>query len=188
MAGKLLGPNLIARLVKILPWAESQMGRDDLGQPHKPQILQSMAIRWGKLDATLAYDDTTGVTVSIWSGTPFVDSTEDVEYVLPPRWLLAGEIEADALVWFARAEGEWRVVARDADIYLGKLDANLLYTDTTTGVAVSVWEDAPLADSTRNVSGVLPPPFLTTGQLDSGAWGLIQWISGRWRVTGAPCA
>jgi len=39
MAGKLLGPNFIARLLRVLPWAETQMGRDAIPQPTKPQIL-----------------------------------------------------------------------------------------------------------------------------------------------------
>ncbi len=64
-------------------------------------------------------------------------------------------------------------------IHWGKLDANLEYDDTT-GVTVSIWEDTPLADSTRNIDNVLPPPWLTEGQFDSGAWVVITRIDGKW--------
>jgi len=68
----------------------------------------------------------------------------------------------------------------------GKLDTDLLYNDTT-GVTVSIWTGNPLADSTRNIDNVLPPPVLTSGQLDSGDYVKIERIDGRWYVTGAPC-
>ena len=93
--------------------------------------------------------------------------------------------------WFDRTHGHQQPSVRPRDkreIHFGKLDAALLYSDTTTGVIVSIWHGAPLVDSGEDIPGVLPPPFLTSGQLDSGDFVLIQWIDGRWRVIGAPCA
>lgn len=72
-------------------------------------------------------------------------------------------------------------------VHLGKLNANLLYSDTTTGVTVSIWRGTPLADSGEDIPGVLPPPYMTSGQLDLGDWIKIEFINGRWYAMGAAC-
>ena len=72
-------------------------------------------------------------------------------------------------------------------VYWGKLDSALTST-CSTGVTVSVWTGNPLSDTTRNITGVLPPPVLASGdQLDSGEWVKIERIAGRWYPTNAAC-
>ena len=64
----------------------------------------------GKLDADLDHDDTTGVTVSIYSD-PTTDSDENIEDVLPPPWLTEGKYPSGSWVkafkwgehWYAEA-------------------------------------------------------------------------------------
>ena len=76
--------------------------------------------------------------------------------------------------------------AKEAGVYWGKLDAALAY-DETTGVAVSIWTDHALSDSGHNITNVLPPPLMASGELASGSWVKIEFINERWYVTGAPC-
>jgi hypothetical protein len=69
----------------------------------------------------------------------------------------------------------------------GKLDAALDY-DETSGVAVSVWSDDWSSDTGINLSGVLPPPTMTTGTIASGSWvRVVQRADGVWYVDMAPC-
>jgi len=93
---------------------------------------------------------------------------------------------ADAMEGFRRRAPQPpdRQVSRRA--YFGKLDADLEYDDTT-GVSVSIWQGVPIADTGMNIPGVLPPPMLTSGQLDEDGWVKIEWITGHWYVTGAEC-
>ena len=141
---------------------------------------------WGKLDEDLAHDSTVGATVSIWRGVPSEDSERNISNVFAPAWLAAGSVYAGQWVLVGRIDGRRQIVSVAPVTHLGKLDAALTYNDTT-GVSVSVWSGNPLADSTRNITGVLPPPFLTSGQLDSGDWVKIEWIGGHWYVTGTAC-
>ena len=72
----------------------------------------------------------------------------------------------------------------------GKLDADLLYNDTT-GVTVSVWkfDDTTLAwvDTGRDIENVLPAPVMTSGQFDLGDFVGIVFRDGRWSTVQGPC-
>jgi len=114
MAGDLLGPNFAARLWRILPWAESQMGAEPILQAPTPQTIQPPPHE-GKLDANLAHDDTTGVTVSIWTGNPQTDSGRDIKNVLPPIVMSSGTLIAGAVVVIQRIDGYWRVTHAECD-------------------------------------------------------------------------
>lgn len=69
----------------------------------------------------------------------------------------------------------------------GKLDGDLTVGGTQI---VSLYSGGPavanILDTGKNVTAGAPP-FLTSGQLDSGDWVLIENIGGFWWVTGAPC-
>ena len=63
----------------------------------------------GKLDADLAYNDTTGVTVSIWSGNPQVDTGDNVDNVLPLMVMTSGTLSEGDPVVIQKISGRWRV-------------------------------------------------------------------------------
>lgn len=67
------------------------------------------AVHQGKLTADLLYDDTTGVTVNIWTGTPLAVTSplRTIENVLPPGWLTEGQFDEDAWVIVTRIDGKW---------------------------------------------------------------------------------
>lgn len=65
-----------------------------------------------------------------------------------------------------------------------KLDGALAFDGTATA---SVWDGAPLADTTDNLT-VYPPPVLTSGSIASGTWVRIDLHrNGRWYVIIAEC-
>lgn len=66
-------------------------------------------LKWGKLEDDLDYDDTTGVTVSVWTGHPLVDSGKDIENVLPPPTMESGTISANDFVRIVYFNGHWYV-------------------------------------------------------------------------------
>ena len=74
---------------------------------------------WGVLDADLLYNDTTGVTVSVWrwddTTSAMVDTSNDIENVLPPPILTSGQLNADTYVLITRVDGRWFVTAVDCD-------------------------------------------------------------------------
>jgi hypothetical protein len=54
---------------------------------------------WGKLDAALDYDDTTGVTVSIWKRDgSFADTGDNISNVLPPEGMTVGTFASGSVV------------------------------------------------------------------------------------------
>ena len=57
---------------------------------------------WGKLDADLEYDDSVGVTVSVWvwddDTSAMVDSTTDITPVFPPLTMESGTIDSGSWV------------------------------------------------------------------------------------------
>ncbi len=124
--------------------------------------------------------------MSIWWDTPLVDSTEDIENVLPPAWLTSGFIVAGTWVLIGELDDKWYVIDVGPRGHLGKLGENLSQGDEI-GVPVAIWEDVPLAYSGRVVGDVLAPPFMAAGYLASGTWVSIEWIGGRWYVMGGPC-
>ncbi|HBO45789.1 MAG TPA: hypothetical protein DD670_18070 [Planctomycetaceae bacterium] len=64
---------------------------------------------WGKLDASLAHDDTTGVTVSLYID-PTTDSGRDIENVLPPPWMTDGTIALGSWVEPKAWGGSWYAI------------------------------------------------------------------------------
>ena len=69
----------------------------------------------------------------------------------------------------------------------GKLDGDLVAGGTQT---ISIYAGGPttsdLTDTGNDVTAGAPP-LLSSGQLDSGDWVLIERIGGYWWVVGAPC-
>ncbi len=49
------------------------------------------ASHWAKLDADLLFNDTVGVTVSIWAGNPLTDTLKNIDNVLPPPLMAGGQ-------------------------------------------------------------------------------------------------
>ncbi len=66
-------------------------------------------IHEGKLDANLDYDDTTGVTVSIWKGNPQEDTGDNIDNVLPLMVMTSGTLDSGSPVVIQRIDGYWRV-------------------------------------------------------------------------------
>ena len=71
--------------------------------------LDDGGIHEGKLDANLDYDDTTGVTVSVWKGSPQADTGDNIENVLPLMVMTSGTLDSGSPVVIQRIDGEWRV-------------------------------------------------------------------------------
>lgn len=69
----------------------------------------SPASHQGKLTADLLYDDTTGVTVNIWTGTPLAESSplRTIENVLPPLVMGSGQLDSGDAVTITRIDGKW---------------------------------------------------------------------------------
>ncbi len=111
--GSLLGPNLIARLLRILPWAEWRMGNDPPQHEPTPQVLGGGPVHIGKLGGTLAFDDATGVTVTIWTGKPaaVTSPARTVDNVVISELLMTeGELANGSAVRIQRIDGKWFVV------------------------------------------------------------------------------
>lgn len=105
-----------------------------IAQRRRGQILSSSTTTlFGKLDADLAYNSTTGVTVSIWAlneSKAWADTTENETGVLPPPWLTAGKIASGEWVEFAKdAIGNWHVTA--IFLPLGTATNDILRWDNT---------------------------------------------------------
>ena len=107
-AGTLVGDNCV------LTDATAQILYDSSGNPIAWLDLnvggrgwvEGQASVWGKLDGALAYDETTGVTVSVWSADWSEDTGDDIENVLPPPTMEEGSIDISSWVrvtW--RADG-----------------------------------------------------------------------------------
>lgn len=139
------------------------------------------------MDDDLDYDDTDGVSVTLWRGNPPAATSETIPGVLPPFMMTSGTMDAGTPVVIQWIDGRWRVVKMTAMVFFGKLDAQLDYDDAT-GVTVSIWTGKPASDSGDNVGGVIISELLmTSGHFDSGTAVRVEWIDERWYVTGAPC-
>lgn len=69
---------------------------------------------------------------------------------------------------------------------LGKLDANM--AANSTGVAMSIWAGETLADTGKNLSKVLPPPFMEANtSITANTSVMVTLINWRWYVTAATC-
>jgi hypothetical protein len=65
---------------------------------------------WGKLDADLAYNESSGVTVSIWNNTWTADTGDNITGVLPPPTMESGTIPSGSWVRITqRGDGTWYV-------------------------------------------------------------------------------
>ena len=97
------------RISKSVRYTERQ--RRNIRSQRARWFGSSPPVHWGKLDANLLYDDTTGVTVTIWSGNPLADSGRDIENVLPPPVLASGQLDSGDWVKIERIDGRWYVTA-----------------------------------------------------------------------------
>ena len=94
------------RFLRVADWFDRTHGhRPPSVLPPKPVTTS----HWGKLDADLLYNNTTGVTVSIWSGNPLVDTGRDIENVLPPPVMTTGQFDTGDYVGITYRDGHWRV-------------------------------------------------------------------------------
>jgi hypothetical protein len=96
--------------------------------------------------------------------------------------LAAGEGGAAQVLWKDEGTGtKWAVIRLGAPTYpklFGKLDGDLFANSSAT---MSIWEGAPLADSSRNIT--VYDWFLPSGKkLASGAKVAAFWASGKWYV------
>lgn len=108
--GQLIGPNLARRLLRLLHWGETQMGKRVVTHT-PPQILSQRFVHWGKLDADLAYDNADGVTVSIWKGKPAADSGEDISGVIVSElFLTSGQLDLGDAVLIQWIDDRWYVI------------------------------------------------------------------------------
>ena len=96
------------RFLRVADWFERTHG-------HRPPSVSppgpAATSHWGKLDADLLYNDTTGVTVSVWSDNPLADTTWDIANVLPPAWLTSGQFDSGDWVVIQRIDGRWYAYA-----------------------------------------------------------------------------
>lgn len=88
----------------------------------------------------------------------------------------------EKIVGLQTEEGVWvqwlLLTGEGSSTLIGKLDADLDY-DETTGVSVSIYSD-PTTDSGTNKEGVLPPPWMTSGTINSGSWVEVFAWGGEW--------
>ena len=69
---------------------------------------------------------------------------------------------------------------------LGKLDANM--ASNSTGVAMSIWAGSTLADTGKNLSKVLPPPFMEANtSVTANTFVMATLIDWVWYLTAATC-
>lgn len=110
MAGKLIGSNFASRLLRILPWAEAQMGLLAPVDIPQPQILGQGGWLLVKLDADLDWDDSTGVSGVVWAGTPEVVTARTLEAIVAiPKITTSGTFLAGSFVLVERKDGRWKV-------------------------------------------------------------------------------
>ena len=81
----------------------------------KAQIVSTVRVHQGKLDAALVYSNTTCVTVTIRKGNPLADSGDDIENVLPPIVMTSGTIASGTGVIITLIDGKWYVTGVDCD-------------------------------------------------------------------------
>lgn len=72
-------------------------------------IVPTMLVHQGKLTADLLYNDTTGVTVNIWTGTPLAVTSplRTIDNVLPPLVLSSGQLDSGDAVTITWIDGRW---------------------------------------------------------------------------------
>lgn len=109
--GKLLGPNLIRRILRVLPWAENQMGLLRLGKRAEPQILGNGGWLLVQLNAALDWDDSVGVSGTVWAGTPEVETTQTLEKIVAiPKITTSGTFANGSFVRVSRKDGRWKAI------------------------------------------------------------------------------
>ena len=142
----------------------------------------------GTLDSYLAYNDTTGVTVSVHAidgDGEWTDTGEDIENVLPPFELCwNGSLPSGTRVRIKRQGGKWHV----ADFprwFWGKLSGSLSAGGAAT---VQIYTGSTLTDSNRSVYAYAPPVMKEGDSIDPESWVKVKMSeSGKWYVTLAPC-
>ena len=131
------------RFLRVADWFDRTHGhRPPSVLPPKPVTTS----HWGKLDANLLYSDTTGVTVSIWSGNPLVDTGRDIEEVLPPPWLTSGQFDSGDWVIVRRVDGLWYANAGEVETVVTDFQVdttnNLLQVKTRSIVVVPAGDES----------------------------------------------
>jgi len=92
------------------------------------------AVLWGKLDADLAYDDTTGVAFSIWElndSNTWEDTDENIDLVFPPFELAHAMVPSGVKIEVTNRGGKW-FVSQFPKVYEGTLAGALAASGTAT--------------------------------------------------------
>lgn len=127
-----------------LLWLDPEADAETIGWGIANLGAQSLALHWAKLDAALDYDDTTGVTASVWKGNPLADTGDDIKNVLPPATMTEGTIPGDAggdcpFVLIGQIDGQWHVLYDpNAELPEGTTTNDMLRWNDTTGEWVIV--------------------------------------------------
>ncbi len=108
---------------------------DSTGVYVRPAPRQSTTARYrGKLDEDLDYDDTEGVTFSIWAlddDNAWADTDEDIENVLPPFELAHAMVPSGVKIEIEQKGGKW-YVSKFPLVYEGTLAGALAVSGTAT--------------------------------------------------------
>ena len=136
-------------------------------------------VRWGKLDADLDYDDTTGVTFSIWelnASNAWADTTVNISNVLPPFELAHAMVPSGVKVAVEQRNGKW-FVSQFPHVYEGTLAADLTVAGGTATVTVGS-DSFTGCKKPNTLAATIPSASAVTITLES---------DGFYHVTLAPC-
>lgn len=164
--GNYTGSPTLAEGLWVWCYANPQTGRWEI------LSFASTATLFGKLDADLASDSETGVTVSIWElneSNSWADTTEDVEGVLP------GPGQTGTL-----ASGAAVLVLKSGDKYVAFAGGGLPPGTTTNDLLY--W------DATEEEWAILSAPATTGIFIPMVVNGVLQWVAGQEFVCPEPPA
>ena len=117
-SGKLLGPNLIGRLVRNLPWVEAQIGLLQTPVVPAPQIFGGGGKHLVKLQAARLFSDATGGTGTSYTGKPAVVTSpiRTIKKIVASEKITpSGTFAVDSFVWVELIDGRWFVTGAPCD-------------------------------------------------------------------------
>ena len=86
------------------------MGKLQTEQVPQPQILGLGGVLLVKLDADLAFNDSTGVSGVVWTGTPETVTSRTLDGIVAiPEITTSGTFAAGSFVLVQRKDGRWKV-------------------------------------------------------------------------------